>query len=135
LTPEDRAACFAVRAAVFMREQGVPPEEEWDRLDKVCTHFLAGDANAPAGCARLLPMGESAKVQRVAVMPAQRGTGLGARIMSVVLEHARQAGFRQAALDSQIHAIGFYETLGFRAHGPEFLDAGIGHRAMTRPLD
>lgn len=135
LTPEDRAACFAVRTAVFMDEQGVPPEEEWDGLDEVCTHFLAGDPDAPAGCARLLPMGESAKVQRVAVMPAQRGTGVGGRIMLMVLDHARQAGFRQAALDSQVQAIGFYEKLGFRAHGPEFLDAGIGHRAMTRRLD
>lgn len=130
-TAAERAACYAVREAVFLREQGVPPEEEWDGLDAVCTHFLACAAAAPAGCARLAPMGEAAKVQRVAVLPAHRGTGLGAGIMRAVLDHAREAGFRTVALDSQVQAIGFYEKLGFRAHGPEFLDAGIPHRAMT----
>ncbi|RFU14177.1 GNAT family N-acetyltransferase [Rhodobacteraceae bacterium W635] len=130
-TAADRAACFAVREAVFMREQGVPPDEEWDGLDEVCTHFLAGDADAPAGCARLASEGEAAKVQRVAVMPSHRGTGLGARLLRAVLDHARQAGFRVVVLDSQVQAIGFYEKLGFRAHGPEFLDAGIRHRAMS----
>lgn len=129
-TAADRAACFAVREAVFMREQMVPPEEEWDGLDDVCTHFLAGEADAPAGCARLASNGEAAKVQRVAVMPPHRGTGLGARLMRAALDHARQAGFRVVVLDSQVPAIGFYEKLGFRAHGPEFLDAGIPHRAM-----
>ena len=130
-TPEARAACFDVRAAVFIVEQGVPASEEWDGLDEVCTHFLAGDAETTAGCARLASMAETAKVQRVAVMPAYRGTGLGARIVRAVLDHAREAGFRDVTLDSQVQAIGFYEKLGFRAHGPEFLDAGIPHRAMA----
>jgi predicted GNAT family N-acyltransferase len=129
-TPEERAACFAVRRAVFMGEQGVSEAEEWDGLDETCTHFLAGDATAPAGCARLLAKGDSAKVQRVAVMPAFRGTGLGRRIMLAVLDHARDAGFATVVLDSQTHAIGFYEALGFTAQGPEFDDAGIPHRAM-----
>jgi len=130
-TPEARAACFDVRAAVFIVEQGVPASEEWDGLDEVCTHFLAGEADAPAGCARLASNGEAAKVQRVAVMPSHRGTGLGARLMRASLDHARRAGFRVVVLDSQVQAIGFYEKLGFRAHGPEFLDAGIPHRAMS----
>lgn len=131
---DERAACFAVRKAVFMGEQGVTAEEEWDGLDTACTHFLAGPAEAPQGCARLLFKGDSAKVQRVAVMPAQRGTGLGRRIMLAVLDHARSEGVRSVELDSQTHATGFYESLGFTAHGPEFDDAGIPHRAMRLTL-
>lgn len=132
--PDDRAACFAVRAAVFMGEQGVTEAEEWDGLDDICTHFLAGSATAPAGCARLLPKGDMAKVQRVAVMPAHRGTGLGRQIMRAVLAHARETGFRRVSLDAQTHALGFYEALGFKAHGPVFDDAGIPHRAMELTL-
>lgn len=133
-TPEERAACFAVREAVFMGEQGVSEAEEWDGLDNACTHFLAGDATTPAGCARLLPKGDVAKVQRVAVMPSHRGTGLGRQIMLAVLDHARDAGFMLVILDSQTHAVPFYERLGFTAHGPEFDDAGIPHRSMRLSL-
>jgi predicted GNAT family N-acyltransferase len=133
-TAEDRAACFVVREAVFMGEQGVTEAEEWDGLDDACIHFLAGEADAPAGCARLLPGGDVAKVQRVAVMPAHRGTGLGRQIMLAVLDHARDAGVRQVVLDSQTHAVAFYERLGFIAHGPEFDDAGIPHRSMRLSL-
>ena len=131
----DRAASFAVREAVFMGEQGVSEAEEWDGLDDACTHFLAASADGPAGCARLLPKGDIAKVQRVAVMPAYRGTGLGRQIMQAVLDHARHEGFTTVILDSQTHALGFYEALGFIAHGPEFDDAGIPHRSMRLALD
>ena len=133
-SPEDRAACFAVREAVFMGEQGVTEAEEWDGLDNSCTHFLAGEDTDPAGCARLLPKGDTAKVQRVAVIPSHRGTGLGRQIMRAVLDHARDAGFAQVILDSQTHAVAFYEQLGFTAHGPEFDDAGIPHRSMRLSL-
>lgn len=132
--PKERAACFAVREAVFMGEQAVSAAEEWDGLDDACTHFLAGGASDPAGCARLLPKGDAAKVQRVAVMPAYRGAGLGRLIMLAVLDHARGAGFAQVILDSQTHAVAFYERLGFTAHGPEFDDAGIPHRSMRLSL-
>ncbi|MGI3186646.1 GNAT family N-acetyltransferase [Nioella aestuarii] len=113
-----------------MGEQNVSEAEEWDGLDDSCTHFLAGAASNPAGCARLLPKGDTAKVQRVAVMPPHRGTGLGRLIMLAVLDHARAAGFVEVILDSQTHAVPFYEKLGFIAHGPEFDDAGIPHRSM-----
>jgi len=133
-TPEERNACFAVRKAVFMGEQGVSEAEEWDGLDEICVHFLAGDTANPAGCARLLPKGDTAKVQRVAVMPTHRGTGLGRQIMLAVLDHAGAAEFSQMILDSQTHAVPFYERLGFVAHGPEFDDAGIPHRSMRLSL-
>ncbi|WP_071674326.1 GNAT family N-acetyltransferase [Nioella nitratireducens] len=133
-TAEDRAACFALRKAVFMGEQNVSEAEEWDGLDDTCLHFLAIDQTGPAGVARLLPKGNTAKIQRVAVLPGHRGTGLGRQIMETVLDHARQAGFHHAVLDAQTHALGFYEVLGFVAHGPVFDDAGIPHQAMERAL-
>jgi predicted GNAT family N-acyltransferase len=134
-TKAARAACFAVRRAVFIEEQGIPEAEEWDEEDDTCLHLLAEDEMGPLGCARLLARGATAKIGRVAVMPRARGTGLGRRIMEAALHEARKAGFTEALLESQVAVIGFYETLGFVAEGPEYDDgSGILHRVMRRPL-
>jgi predicted GNAT family N-acyltransferase len=131
----DRQACFAIRRAVFIEEQRIPEAEEWDGHDATCIHFLAVADGAPAGTARLIATGDIAKIGRVAVMKAHRGTGLGRRIMQTVLDHARHAGFGSAQLDAQVTVLGFYESLGFCAHGPEFDDgSGILHRRMTLDL-
>lgn len=134
-TEAARTACFAVRRAVFIEEQRIPEAEEWDALDAICTHYLAEDDTGPAGTARLIAKGDAAKIGRVAVMPAHRGTGLGRRIMEAVLADARAAGFAEAMLEAQVAVIGFYETLGFVAEGPEYDDgSGILHKVMRRPL-
>ena len=130
---EDRQACYAIRTAVFVEEQKVPAELELDDLEDRCVHFLARENGVPSGTARLLDRGY-AKVQRVAVVKAARGTGLGRRLMEAVLDHATAAGFTEARLDAQVSAIAFYERLGFVAEGPEFDDAGIAHRLMTKAL-
>lgn len=134
-TKAARAACFAVRRAVFIDEQNIPEAEEWDEADKTCTHFLAEDDSGPLGCARLIAMGDTAKIGRVAVMEAARGTGLGRAIMLHVIGAARAAGFRHAMLEAQLYVIPFYEGLGFVAEGPEYDDgSGILHRVMRCAL-
>ena len=131
----DRQACFDIRRAVFIEEQHIPENEEWDSHDATCIHFLAMADSGSAGTARLIAAGNTAKIGRVAVMKACRGTGLGRRIMEVALDHARREGFTSAELDAQVTVIGFYETLGFRAPGQEFDDgSGILHRHMTCDL-
>lgn len=128
-------ACFAVRRAVFIEEQGIPEAEEWDAADATCTHYLAAGDVGPMGTARLIACGAEAKIGRVAVMADARGTGLGRALMVHVLEDARAAGFSIAVLESQVTAIGFYERLGFVAEGPEYDDgSGILHRLMRCPL-
>lgn len=134
-TETARAGCFAVRRAVFIEEQAIPEAEEWDALDESCTHYLAEDAIGPAGCARLIALGDTAKIGRVAVMARVRGTGLGRAIMLHVMDGAREAGFAHAMLEAQLPVIPFYEGLGFVAEGPEYDDgSGILHRVMRRPL-
>ena len=134
-TTAARAACFAVRRAVFIEEQGIPEAEEWDAADDTCLHILAEDDTGPLGTARLIARGPVAKIGRVAVLPRARGTGLGRKIMDHALEEARAAGFMEAMLESQVTVIGFYEGLGFVAEGPEYDDgSGILHRVMRRPL-
>lgn len=120
--------CSHIRRVVFIQEQGVDESEELDALDPACTHFLIRDGQIPCGTARLLPDGH---IGRVAILETHRGLGLGARLMIYVIEHARAQHFTECALSAQTHATGFYEQLGFVAHGEVYMDAGIPHRDMT----
>ncbi len=122
---------FAIRREVFVEEQNVSAEEEYDGLDPECLHYLLTVDGAPMATARMRLLDGKAKVQRVAVLKPGRGTGLGLALMRKMLEDAQSAGKAQAVLSSQVYAIPFYERLGFIAHGPEYLDAGIPHRDMT----
>lgn len=130
-----RQACFDIRRAVFIGEQQIPEAEEWDAYDATCLHYLAEADGDPAGTARLIAKGTSAKIGRVAVLPAYRGTGLGADIMRAVMADAGKRGFVQAELESQVYAIPFYARLGFVAEGPEYDDgSGILHKMMRASL-
>ncbi len=130
----DFPACAAIRRRVFIEEQNVPEELELDELDATAVHLLAVQDGRPVGTARLLIEGESAKIGRVAVLPEMRGTRAGAALMRAALDELRARGVTKAKLGAQTHAIGFYEKLGFTVHGPEYDDAGIPHRDMSRSL-
>lgn len=128
-------AARAIRRTVFIEEQNVPEDEEWDGRDGDCTHFLAIRDGTPIGTARVMQLGDVAKIQRVCVLAEARGAGVGAALIAHILaDDALRATCTTAKLGSQTHAIPFYERLGFTASGPEYLDAGIPHRDMTRPM-
>lgn len=120
-----------IRHQVFVIEQAVPKQEEWDGQDPECLHVLAWQDQRALGTARLLPDGH---IGRVAVLAEARGLGVGAALMRATIEAARQSGHTQVELAAQIQALAFYQRLGFRAWGEEFLDAGILHRNMTLQL-
>ncbi|CTQ49266.1 GNAT family N-acetyltransferase [Jannaschia donghaensis] len=129
------ADALAIRATVFIEGQGVPENEEVDGRDPDCLHWLVTDAQGPVATLRVLPKSEHmAKVQRVAVLERARGTGLGAMLMQHVMAELADMGFTHATLGAQLSALGFYERLGFRAHGPTYDDAGIEHRDMDMSL-
>lgn len=130
---EDLDRCLALRFQVFVNEQGVPEEEERDALDETATHLLAEHKGVPVGTARIVFGDNTAKIGRVCVLRSQRGTGLGAQLIEYAVAVARQhPGIRRAKLGAQLHAIGFYEKLGFSAFGPVYDDAGIDHRDMVQ---
>lgn len=134
-TTTDLAACHALRRAVFIEEQGVPEAEELDDQDDRAIHLLAWHDGRPVGSARILLLGDTGKISRVCVLAPARGRGLGAALIRASLDVLRvQPGITRAKLGSQAHAIGFYEKLGFAAHGPVYDDAGIPHRDMIRDL-
>ncbi|PWI08023.1 GNAT family N-acetyltransferase [Streptomyces sp. NWU339] len=147
--PGDREACFAVRKEVFVAEQGVPEDLEYDAYDAGAVHVLALGADGEAlGTGRLLH-GEAAAAKngggravqqtpgslgRLAVTRRARGLGVGAALVRGIEEAARARGLTAVDLHAQTHALGFYERLGYEAYGPEFPDAGMPHRAMRRVL-
>ncbi|MFF1548650.1 GNAT family N-acetyltransferase [Streptomyces sp. NPDC058291] len=141
----DREACFAVRKEVFVGEQGVPEELEYDEHDADAVHVLAvGEDGRPLGAGRLL-YGEAAAARtggdlsvgslgRLAVTREARGLGVGAALVRAVEDAARARGLRAVDLHAQTQALRFYERLGYTAYGPEDLEAGIPHRSMRRSL-
>jgi predicted GNAT family N-acyltransferase len=141
----DREACFAVRKEVFVGEQGVPEDLEYDAYDADAVHVLAiREDGVPLGTGRLLhgaaavaKTGADASagcLGRLAVSRAARGLGVGAALVRAIEDAARARGLTAVDLHAQTRALGFYERLGYAAYGPEFPDAGIPHRAMRRAL-
>ena len=129
----DRAGIEAVRRAVFIVEQGVPEQDEWDAADPASRHVLAhGPKRDAVGTGRLEPTG---KIGRVAVLPQYRGSGVGSAIVGHLVNLARELGLTRVHLHAQTAALGFYERLGFRAAGPEFDEVGIPHRRMSLVIE
>ena len=126
---DDAPSLRLVREVVFIREQQVPVELEWDGLDATCLHVLArSSAGDAVGTARLLADGH---IGRMAVLEDWRGRGVGSALLLRLLEEARRRGLQQAVLNAQIEAAGFYAKFGFRAEGETFMDAGIPHIKMV----
>lgn len=143
--PADREACFAVRKEVFVREQGIDEDIEYDAHDAVALHVIAVAADGvPVGTGRLLHGAPAQQATgagpdvgllgRLAVARSARRGGVGAALVRGIEDAARGLGLTAVDLHAQTHALGFYERLGYAAYGPEFQDAGIPHRAMRREL-
>jgi predicted GNAT family N-acyltransferase len=128
----DQAGLRAVRTRVFVAEQSVSEEEEWDGLDPECRHVVAeAAAEGIVGTGRLHPSG---KVGRMAVLPHWRGRGVGAMLLLRLVEEARAQGLDSLYLHAQVAVLGFYGRYGFVAEGDEFDEAGIPHRLMRLSL-
>jgi predicted GNAT family N-acyltransferase len=127
-----RIAALTVREAVFVVEQGVPPEIELDEWDPQCDHALALEPGGRAvGTGRLLPDGH---IGRMAVLRDWRGRGVGGAILAALVERAAARGMTRLVLNAQTHAAPFYARYGFVAFGDEFMEADIPHVAMARDL-
>ena len=121
-----------VRAKVFIDEQGISRDEEWDGQDADAAHFLATTSTGNAvGTARLLPTGQ---IGRMAVLPEYRRTGIGRLLLEAAVAAAQHTGKDSVFLHAQRSAEAFYLASGFVAKGDEFHEAGIAHINMERAL-
>lgn len=128
------STCLEIRREVFVRGQGIAPRIELDGLDGECVHFLAHLDGRAVGAARLREPEGRAKAERVAVLEPQRGLGVGRALMDAVEAEALRRGHAELSLNAQAEVVPFYERLGYTAHGDPFEEAGIPHRAMSKPL-
>jgi predicted GNAT family N-acyltransferase len=134
-TDHEREDAFAVRREVFVTEQGVDEELEYDEHDETATHFVAYDGDEPIGAARLREYeADVGKVERVAVLESRREEGVGRALLQVLEERADALGFTTLKLHSQTRAAAFYRSLGYDRRGDEFEEAGIPHVEMRKSL-
>ena len=116
-----------IRQKVFIEEQNVAPELEWDDQDPLAIHFLLTHEQRELGTARLLSDGH---IGRVALLPEARGKGWGHLLMQAVMDYAQRQGMTQLELSAQTHALGFYQSLGFTVCSDVYMDVGIPHQSM-----
>lgn len=120
-----------IRKLVFISEQNIPEQDEWDDQDAISQHFVVYDQNQPIATARLLA---NNSVGRVAVLKAYRGQGIGRLIMLQIIAYAQAQKRPSLQLSSQVHAVSFYEKLGFSIQGDEYDECGIPHIEMVMPI-
>jgi predicted GNAT family N-acyltransferase len=126
----------AIRTQVFVEEQKIPAEMEWDAADAVCTHAVAYNRfGMPLATGRLLDhVPGVAKIGRMAVLAPMRGSRVGRAVLDALMQAARQRGDREALLHAQTSAAPFYSRAGFQSRGEVFEEAGIPHVEMVCTL-
>lgn len=128
----DIALLRQIRESVFVKEQNVPIELEWDEMDPDCEHVLALDGlGNPIGTGRLTP---EQTIGRMAVLKQWRGKGVGDAILIHLINIAKHKQLTSVSLHAQVSAMGFYLKHGFSAYGPTYLEAGIVHQSMKLSL-
>ncbi|AWA47145.1 GNAT family N-acetyltransferase [Acinetobacter junii] len=121
-----------IRKQVFIIEQNIPEEEEWDDQDMISDHFVVYDQDQPIATARLL---QNNSVGRVAVLKSYRGQGIGRMIMLEIIRQVHQQDRKFLQLSSQVHAISFNEKLGFSIQGDAYDECGIPHIKMQLVIE
>ncbi|MDO8371930.1 MAG: YbgC/FadM family acyl-CoA thioesterase [Polaromonas sp.] len=126
----------AIRSEVFIEEQGIPLEMEWDEADHSAVHAVAYNGlGQPVATGRLLQHAPgTGKIGRMAVSRVLRGTRLGRDLLHALMAQARQRGDTEVLLHAQRSAEGFYSRLGFTPRGEPFDEVDIAHIEMVKPL-
>lgn len=143
-TTDDMPAVFALRHEVFVVGQGVPEELERDDIDPLCDHAVAVRGDTVVATGRLVPgtvsvdnvltPGPVSTVGRMAVAESERGEGIGALVLALLEQRARERGVEVVELHAQVTARRFYDRAGYTPVGEVYLEAGIEHLTMRKSL-
>jgi len=121
-----------IRNAVFVEEQGVPIDEEFDDDDHECVHVIVIRDAQPIGTGRLRPDG---RIGRIAVLEQERGRGIGKAILVALEQYAKESSLERLWAHAQVQALGLYEGLGYCVDGESFMEAGISHKRIHKPIN
>ncbi len=128
---KDKTALSTIRRQVFIEEQNVPEDMEWDEFDASASHFLVLKDNQAIACARLKTDGQ---IGRMAVLLEHRDKGTGKQLLQFVLQQAATQNLNNVFLHAQVSARAFYEKHGFSARGDIFYEANIPHQEMLKKI-
>lgn len=134
-TQEELDTAFQIRETVFVKEQEVDPEEEYDVFEVSSTHFLASIDDQPAGTARWRTTDNGIKLERFAVLSSARGKGVGQALVKKVLEDIDSGPDNKGKtlyLHAQLSAVSLYEKFGFEKEGEQFIECDISHYTMKK---
>lgn len=134
---EDLQKAFAIRKEVFVKEQGVPLEDEFDRFDLLdgnCEHILVHYNDQAVGTGRVRFVEGVGKLERICILEPYRNTGLGKIIIKTLEEIAEERGAFGVKLHGQLQAEGFYAKLGYQTSSDPFMEDGIPHVLMTKKV-
>lgn len=132
---EDYPLSREIREEVFVREQEYPIEQEFDEADENCWHLVLTDNEKAVATARLLKLNEGVfKPGRIAVLKEYRGKNIGAELLTLIIEKAKEMGAKELHIGAQTYAVGFYEKFGFKTTGEEYMDEHIPHIDMIAYL-
>lgn len=133
----DLQKAFAIREEVFVKEQNVPLEDEFDEFDQLngrCEHLLVYFCGTPVGTGRLRVVDGVGKLERICILKPYRNLGIGKIIVQVLEKIAKEKGVTKVKLHGQTHAEGFYLKLGYKTASDEFIEDGIPHYVMVKKL-
>lgn len=120
-----------IRFQVFTEDQGVDPKVEQDIYDHFAHHLIIKDNGNPVGTGRLILKDKQCLIGRIAVLPNERGKQYGDLIVRMLIDRVFSMGCHEVHVHSQIHAIGFYEKIGFVKKGESYMESGIEHISMV----
>jgi predicted GNAT family N-acyltransferase len=126
---------FGIRKQVFITEQNIPPDLEYDEDDRTALHMLVKNRGKAIGTARVLFLSnKQAKLERLAVLKSFRGRGIGSEIISFLEKELKNQGVEKVILHAQCRAIAFYKSCGYQKMGTPFWEVGIKHIKMQKQL-
>jgi len=129
-----KSLVMPIRHEIFIKEQEVPEELEWDEFDQNALHAIIKKENQVIGTARLIIDNTIAKIGRMAIQKEYRQQGIGQKLLSILIQTAKEKGAQECILHAQTHAIAFYAKSDFEPNGPIFDEAGIPHVEMRLVL-
>lgn len=134
-TKELREKAFEIRQQVFVQEQQVPREDEFDEFEQVSRHFVVlNDDHQPVGAARWRKTAKGIKLERFAVKATHRRSGIGSALVQKVLDDvaSTEGTGQDVYLHAQLSAVPLYQNFGFEIVGDQFLECDIWHYLMHR---